>query len=98
MKRQSAANILKYIKLLDVTDNFLDDIYVVCPCYKTENKSTIDFQASISGSPYYMRMHHAKVYIHNQLLHSTSAPCLINPLTIPRCLYLDIKVLNPNKQ
>lgn len=54
MKRQSAANILKYIKLLDVTDNFLDDIYVVCPCYKTENKSTIDFQASISGSPYYL--------------------------------------------
>jgi hypothetical protein len=51
---ETALNIVEYVDSLPENDTYIDDIYVVCPCHKKHTLPEINYQAIISGSPYYL--------------------------------------------
>lgn len=52
---ECALNIVNYIESLHPDElDALTNLYLVGPCYKEAHRTTIDYQANISGTPYYL--------------------------------------------
>jgi hypothetical protein len=51
---ETALNIIEYVDFLPKENTFIDEIYVVCPCHKKHTLPEINYQAIVSGSPYYV--------------------------------------------
>lgn len=59
MYTECAINLVNYIESLHEDEwDILDNLYVIGPCYKEPQLTTIDYQAVISGTPYYVGSQH----------------------------------------